>query len=163
MSRQLLEVEAIMQQLITEHQKLLRQMESQQAAMKSFDVKSIDNLTRLQETTRLRIAGLESKRRLMTQQLGRILKVKGDLTITRLGELYPSRKQFLFSLRDELKDVIQQISQKTHIAGKLAGAVMGHLNTVVRLLAGAVEQAGIYTKAGVPQVSARIGVMEAVG
>jgi hypothetical protein len=37
------------------------------------------------------------------------------------------------------------------------------LNTVVRLLAGAVEKAGLYTKHGVPQVSSRIGVMEAVG
>jgi hypothetical protein len=45
----------------------------------------------------------------------------------------------------------------------LAGAVLGHLNTVVRLIAGAVEQAGVYTKQGVPQVSARIGVIEAVG
>ena len=45
----------------------------------------------------------------------------------------------------------------------LAGAVLGHLNTVVRLIAGAVERAGIYTKSGVPQVSNRIGVMEAVG
>jgi len=32
----------------------------------------------------------------------------------------------------------------------------------VRLLAGSVEQAGLYTKHGVPKVSARIGMMEAV-
>ena len=49
------------------------------------------------------------------------------------------------------------------MAGRLASAVLGHLNTVVRLLAGAVEKAGLYTKQGIPQVSARIGVMEAVG
>jgi hypothetical protein len=37
------------------------------------------------------------------------------------------------------------------------------LNTVVRLIAGAVEQAGVYTKTGSPKVSGRIGVLEAVG
>ena len=42
-------------------------------------------------------------------------------------------------------------------------ALLGHLNTVVRLIAGAVERAGVYTKTGAPQMSNRIGVMEAVG
>ena len=69
----------------------------------------------------------------------------------------------LLKLRDELKKTIEQIQTRTHIAGRFAGAVLGHLNTVVRLIAGAVERAGIYTKNGVPQVSNRIGVMEAVG
>jgi hypothetical protein len=41
--------------------------------------------------------------------------------------------------------------------------VLGHLNTAMRLFAGAVGQSGTYTKNGVPRVSARIGVMEAVG
>ena len=41
--------------------------------------------------------------------------------------------------------------------------MLGHLNTVVRLLAGAVERAGVYTKDGIPRVASRIGIMEAVG
>jgi hypothetical protein len=69
----------------------------------------------------------------------------------------------LLKLRAELKDVINRVQARTHVAGKLASAVVGHLNTVVRLLAGAVEKAGLYTKQGIPQVSSRIGVMEAVG
>jgi hypothetical protein len=66
-------------------------------------------------------------------------------------------------LRDELKAAIQSVQKRSNIAGKVASAVLGHLNTVVRLLAGAVEKAGLYTKQGIPQVSSRIGVMEAVG
>jgi hypothetical protein len=59
--------------------------------------------------------------------------------------------------------VATTIASRTKVSGKVAGAVLGHLNTVVRLLAGAVERAGVYTKDGIPRVSGRIGIMEAVG
>ena len=160
--RQLLDLETILQALITEHAKLLKHLEAYQVAMKAVDPKAMDTAGNLQEATRLRIAGLESRRRLVTQQIGRLLKLDGDVTLARIAELQPARKAALLKLRDELKSVMTQIASRSHVAGKLAGAVLGHLNTVVRLLAGAVEQAGVYTKHGVPQVSARIGVMEAV-
>jgi hypothetical protein len=34
---------------------------------------------------------------------------------------------------------------------------------VVRLLAGAAQRAGLYTRRGIPRVGSRIGVMDAVG
>jgi hypothetical protein len=83
--------------------------------------------------------------------------------LTKLADLYPQRRQSLFKLRDELRGVASTISNRTKVSSRLAGAVLGHLNTVVRLLAGAVERAGVYTKAGVPRVANRIGIMEAVG
>jgi hypothetical protein len=58
--------------------------------------------------------------------------------------------------------VLEQLAARNKISGKVATAVLGHLNTVVRLLAGAVERAGLYTKNGIPQVSSRIGAIEAV-
>ena len=59
--------------------------------------------------------------------------------------------------------MVEATAARTHVAGRVATAVLGHLNTVVRLVAGAVEKAGLYTKNGVPRVSSRIGVMDAVG
>jgi hypothetical protein len=85
------------------------------------------------------------------------------VTITRLAELNPQFSVRLLALRDELRAVIGQISGHTQVAGKVAGAVLGHLNTVVRLLTGAMRQAGIYTKRGMPLAAPRIGVIEAVG
>ena len=58
---------------------------------------------------------------------------------------------------------MRKVADRSFVANKVASAVLGHLNTIVRLLAGAVERAGVYTKHGVPKVSARIGAMEAVG
>jgi hypothetical protein len=85
------------------------------------------------------------------------------MTLSQIGQLHPEKNASLQQLRDELKRTIRQVQSRSHVAGRVAGAVLGHLNTVVRLLAGTVERAGVYTKSGVPQVSARIGIMEAVG
>ena len=164
MSRLLPELESVLHSLVAEHRRLLAHVELQQAAMKAFDLKALDESRNQQEASRLRVAALENKRRAIVALIGKTLRVDGQgLTITRLAELQPARREALFKLRDELKGVAAQISARTHVAGRLAGAVLGHLNTVVRLLAGAVEKTGVYTKQGVPRVASRIGVMEAVG
>ena len=164
MSRLLPELENILQALVAEHRRLLAHLEGQQAAMKAFDLKALDDSRNQQEACRLRVATLENKRRAVVALIAKTLRVDGQtLTLTRLAELQPASRNSLLKLRDELRDLAARITARTHVAGRLAGAVLGHLNTVVRLLAGAVEKAGIYTKHGVPQVSTRIGMMEAVG
>ena len=45
---------------------------------------------------------------------------------------------------------------------KIVGPGNTYVQLAKRLLAGAVERAGVYTKDGVPRVSSRIGIMEAV-
>jgi hypothetical protein len=89
--------------------------------------------------------------------------VDGPITITMLAKMFPQRAGALLKLGTELKAVATAISNRSKISGKLAGAVLGHLNAVVRMLAGAVEKAGVYTKDGIPRVTSRIGIMEAVG
>jgi hypothetical protein len=161
--RQLSDIELILQQLVAEHHKLLKHVEMQQEAMKIFALDKMDDATNLQEATRLRIATLENRRRAIAMQIAKAMRLNGDLTIKKLAEMFPQRALVLLQHREELRNVIEQIQTRTHVAGRLAGAVLGHLNTVVRLVSGAVERAGVYTKNGVPQVSKRIGVMEAVG
>jgi DNA repair exonuclease SbcCD ATPase subunit len=163
MSRQVLDLEAILQQLIDEHRKLLAQVDRQYDAVRFYRPREMQDIAALQDATRLRVLKLESQRRLLSQQLARLYKVEGDLTISKLMEMFPARAANLRKLRDELRGLMQEIKTKTHIAGRVASSVLGHLNTIVRLLAGAVERAGVYTKHGVPKVSARIGAMEAVG
>jgi hypothetical protein len=163
MSRQLCELEAILQQLVVEHRRLLSHVERHESAMKAFDLKNMDDAGQLQESSRLRIAMLEQRRRNLVVQMTKAMNVRGDVTVRQLAGLFPSRADALMQLRAELRSVVEQIQARTHVTGKLAGAVLGHLNTVVRLIAGVVEKAGLYTKNGVPQVSNRIGMMEAIG
>ena len=164
MTRLLPELESVLQSLVNEHRRLLAHLEAQQAAMKAFDLPALDDSRNQQEASRLRVATLENKRRAIVAMLAKALRVEGrELTLTRLADLQPARRDALLKLRDELRDLAARITARTHVAGRLAGAVLGHLNTVVRLLAGAVEKTGVYTRQGVPRVASRIGVMEAVG
>ncbi len=157
------ELENLLRQLIAEHRKLLVHVERQQEAMKAFDMNAMDAAARQQEAARLRIATIENKRRALAQAIAAKLGLTGPITITQLAERDPQHRESLLQLAVELKDVIHRIAHRTHVAGRLAGAVVGHLNTVMRLLAGAVAQAGVYTKQGVPRVAKRIGAMEAIG
>jgi hypothetical protein len=161
--RQLTELEVTLQQLTAEYNRLIKHMDAHQAAMKGFDLAAMDAAGHQQEASRLRLGALENKRKNLVNQIAKLLKHEGQLTVTRIAELNPQRGALLLKLRDELRSTVERASAKSHVAGKLAGAVLGHLNTVVRLLAGSVENAGVYSKHGVPQVNARIGVMEAVG
>ena len=163
MSRQVCELETILQQLVAEHRKLLAYLEAHLSAMKKLDLKAMDESAAQQEASRVRIAILENRRRAMTVQVGKMLRIEGDVTISKLAAAFPAKAQVLTSLRDDLKNLMQSIQSKAYIASRVGGAVLGHLNTAVRLLAGAVEKAGVYTKHGVPKVATRIGVMEAVG
>jgi hypothetical protein len=163
MSRQVFELETLLAQLIDEHKKLLAHVNKHQVAMKSFDLKTMDEQARLEEASRIRIAGMETRRKGLIIAIARAHRMTQMPTLPDIAAMYPQSSAKLMKLRDELKATIQSVQTRTHIAGRVAAAVTGHLNTVMRLLAGAVEKAGIYTNQGVPRVSARIGVMEAVG
>jgi hypothetical protein len=163
MQREVAQLQVVLQQLIAEHEKLLAHLANQQAAMKTLDLPAIDQLTGLQDSARMRIAALDGKRRTLVNHLAGMLKLPAGTTLARLAESLPQHKHALLALRQQLKAKVSEVATRSTVAGRVAGAVLGHLNTVVRLLAGAVEQAGIYTKQGTPQVSSRIGVIEAVG
>lgn len=162
MSRQISELEDILRQLIQEHSRLLAHMNRHGAAMQAFDLRAMDEAGREQEASRNRIAALEQRRRFLVQQIGASLNARGELTLRKLAALVPTQADSLLRLRAQLKDLLEQVAVRNKISGKVATAVLGHLNTVVRLLAGAVERAGLYTKNGVPRMSSRIGAIEAV-
>lgn len=163
MSRQIIELENILQLLVDEHRRLLAQVQAQQDAMKQMQLDAMTDATHRQESSRLRIANLEARRQLLAQQIGKLMRINGNVTLARIAAAHPNNGPKLLALRTELKALISDLATRTHVAGRLAAAVLGHLNTAMRLFAGAVGQSGVYTKNGVPRVTSRIGVMEAVG
>jgi len=163
MSKPVQDILATLQQLLAEHRKLLAQTEIHQQAMRTLDLTGMDESARLQDAIRARITSLDARRRLQTAVLAKSHKWTGELTLLQIAELYPAERNNLLVIRDDLRRVAQATQDRTHVAGRLAGALLGHLNVAVRALAGAVEQAGVYTKQGIPRVSSRIGAIEAVG
>ena len=163
MSRQLAELEHVLGMMVVEHRKLLEQVDAQQLAMRTMQAEQMQNITALQESTRLRIATLDVKRRTLATQIGKLIRLPGEPTLAQLSHAFPARAIPLRHLRDELRALVLAIQSRTTVGARLAGAVLGHLNTAVRLIAGAVQQAGVYTRNGTPRVAARIGAIEAIG
>jgi hypothetical protein len=157
------QLEAVLREMIAEHRALLKDVEMHSAAIRKLDINAMAAAGMRQDAARSRIAMLENKRRVYAQMEAKNLRISGDVTLAKIADAVdPGRRLLLIQLRDELKRIAMEIANKTHVAGRVAGAVLGHLNTAVRLISGAVEHAGTYTKYGTPRVARRIGVMEAV-
>jgi hypothetical protein len=163
MERLIFELETLLEQLVGEHEKLIELIDRQQSAMKTMDLAAMEQAARQQDLLRQRIAGIEARRRNVVGQLAKLHGLAQAPTLKQLGAFYPAHQKQLLAARVRLLEVMEQVASRNYVAGRLAGAVLGHLNTVVRLLAGAAQQAGVYTKNGSPRLSSRIGAMEAVG
>jgi FlgN protein len=163
MSRQITDLLGVIAQIIAEQHKLLGHMELQHIAMKKLDLEKMNELMAVQEASRLRLSMLDNRRKAMTRAIASAARLTEEPTISRLAVLFPNQAPLLLAAREELRDVIAKISLRSRMSSKLTGAVLGHLNTVGRLISGAMQRAGVYTKQGVRQMSGRIGVMDAVG
>lgn len=159
----LAELLRVLDGMIEEYLRLLQCLGQQQEAMKLLNLPAMDDARNRQEASRLRLSQIDSRRRAVLQQIARFARLEGELTLSRLAEAFEPSAAELIDRRDKLRDLADHVHRQSHIAGRLAAAVLGHLNTVVRLISGAVQQAGVYTKSGVPKVSNRIGAMEAIG
>jgi hypothetical protein len=112
---------------------------------------------------RLRLIELENKRRGLMRVIATSLKLTEEPRLTRLAELFPPYSAALLKSRKDLREIAAKISHRSHGSGRLASAMLGHLNRVMRILASAAKQAGLYTRQGIPRVGSRIGAINAVG
>jgi hypothetical protein len=161
--RPIMDLEALLREMIEEHRKLLMCVEIHQGAMQSLNTLAMETSRARQEAARTRIVRLEDRRRNMVMQIARINQIKEEPKIPVIAELYPQRRQQLLKLRQELMTAMQKVADRSFVANKVAGAVLGHLNTAMRILASAVGSGGIYTNRGTPKMARRIGTVEAVG
>ncbi len=163
MSRLISELEQTIAQIVNEHAKLNTLLDQHHDALRAMRTDDVERITHLQDAARLRISQLDQLRRSQSDVMAKTLKIDGEITISRMAQVFPARAQNLLALKDKLTRLVVEIDRKTTVTGKLTSAVLGHLNTVVRLIAGAVEQAGVYTRDGNPKISNRIGSLEAIG
>ncbi|MGH7176474.1 MAG: flagellar protein FlgN [Tepidisphaeraceae bacterium] len=163
MSQLLCELESVLRLLVGEHRKLLAQLDGQQRAMRGLRLDAMNDVAALHEQTRRRIAALDGRRESLIAQLARQMKADTPPTISQLADIFPGKQNTLRELRDELRELVAQVQSRSSIAARLVAAVLGHLNAAVRVLAGAAEQGGVYTRSGTPSVAPRIGAMETVG
>jgi hypothetical protein len=161
--RQLNELESLLQRMHEQYLVLAEEIAQQQTAIKTSDLELMGESARKQESIRMRIGAMETRRKHLVAELGRLHRVEGEMTISMLAELHPDRGPQLLTLRDQLKATVQGLHEQVSISARVAGAVLGHLNTAVRIIATAAQSAGLYTKYGIPQAATTLGVVEAVG
>lgn len=161
------ELERLLGLLVTEQRKLHALLVQQRQAMTKLDHRGIERLVSEQEQVRSRIASAETRRRSVTVQVARDLRmnVQGEPSISQLMAATPEplRRARLQVVRDELRQTLQLLAEESHVTGRLAGAVLGHLNTALRVLQSAMRDAGTYTRSGAPRMGGRLGAVEAVG
>ncbi|MBC7783354.1 MAG: flagellar export chaperone FlgN [Burkholderiales bacterium] len=163
MSAPIAELEKLLTRMLAEHRLLLVALEAHQSAMKTFRIDDLAEAAEAVEASRTQLVLHEARRRIVIQQIVRLHKIAPNASLAEIADASPPHRVNLLKIRDELRMITAQITRKTSVSAKVAGTLLGHLNTVVRLIAGAVQQAAVYTKQGMPPVTARIGVMEAVG
>jgi hypothetical protein len=72
-------------------------------------------------------------------------------------------RQRLLGRRDELRAVVGDVATASQVTGRIAGAMLGHLNSALRLLAAAMRDAGTYNRKGSPRCSGGLGAIELIG
>ena len=131
--------------------------------MKTLDLKNMAVAAQQQEALRVRLMSLENQRKSLATQLAREMRIEGEVTLSKLAVPESAAVPGLLQLREDMRQTIEAIRLRTKVSSRLAAAVLGHLNTVMRLFAGVVMKAGVYTKQGTPRLVGRIGAMETVG
>jgi len=163
MSAPIAELEKLLSQTVAEHWKLLGGLHEHVEAMKAFRIDAVSAAGDIVEGSRVRIVMLESRRKNILLQIARLYKIPATATLKQIADAAPEHRAILMKRRDELREVTSEIAAKTNVSSRVAGALLGHLNTVVRIVAGAMQQRTGYTKQGTRAVHSRIGMIEAVG
>lgn len=163
MSPTIAELEKALGAQVAEHRMLLAAVNAHLDAMRAFSLPDINAAADAVEASRTRVVLHEKRRLALMAQVVRTHKLPPDVTLAGIATSVPAYSHSLTRLRDQLLDLTAQVANRTTVSAKVAASMMGHLNTVVRLIAGAVKTAAVYTKQGQRTVAARVGVMEAVG
>lgn len=163
MTPQAAELHRVLSSQIAEHKRLIECLQKHRAAMKTLDLNAVDLAVRAASQIKGRLAQLETRRRQIADQLANQLKLGGRASLAQIATALPQDTIELNQARDELRSLIEAARNEAHIASRVAGAILGHLNTVVRVVGTAVRHAGVYTRSGNAKVGSRVGLMEAVG
>ena len=163
MSPMIAELEKSLAGLVAEHKTLLDAVQAHLDAMRTFKTAGIAAAADAIEASRTRIVFAENKRRQLMLQVIRTHKFEPDITLAEIAAAVPAHRVSLMKVRDQLRAAMQDVAARTNVSSRVAHAMLGHLNTVVRMIAGAMQTAAVYSRTGTAIASGRVGMIEAVG
>jgi FlgN protein len=157
------ELEQTLEQLIIAHTDLAQTLSIHTKAMSAMNLPEMERMASVCQRQRQNLAVLENRRMQLMQPLVRHLQLPAKATLRELAEAVPARKAQLLALRERLAHAVQSVHTSGVVASRISGAVVGHLNTALRLLSIAVKQGGTYNRSGNSPSPGRLGLVEAVG
>ncbi len=157
------ELEQTLEQLIAAHAGLGKTLELHVKAMSAMNLDGMEQLAIVCQQQRHQLVLLEARRAQQMQLLTRQLKLPAKATLRELAEAIPHRCTPLLALRERMAVAAQSVHVSGVVASRVSGAVVGHLNTALRMLSVAVKQGGTYTRNGQSPSPGRLGLVEAVG
>ena len=130
----LTDLETLLKEQTTAYRDLAGLLDEGRAAMSDLRLGDLTKLTERQLNHRDRLVALERRRVALTRRLAGPGKNAAELTVAKLAERYPQRRKVLLALRDQLKAATRDAQHRSKLAGGVAGGVLGHLSTAVRLI-----------------------------
>ena len=128
--------------------------------MAALELARVLELTREHAARRDELVRLERRRRAM---LRRLAGPGGEEpTLAQLADRHPPRAKVLRRLREELVRATDDVGRRGKLAAGVAGGVLGHVNTALRLLGEAAGRDGRYTAHGTAAVGRGRSVVEAL-
>ncbi len=138
----LADLEKLLAEQVRAYRGLAELLDEHRAALADMDLARVLKLTKDHAKRREELVRLDRRRQAMLTRLG------GTGTLADLAERHPGRGKALRRLREELIRVTDDARARGKLAAGVAGGVLGHLNTAVRLLAEAAGGGAAYAKDG---------------
>jgi hypothetical protein len=145
--------------LIKTHGELLATLREQLEAMRKMDAVAMSDAGRRQEAIHRRLLRLETDRRRAARALATSLRLPADAALTDIAARLATPPAELQDRRVRLRSLSTEAAKLGEQCSRLAGGVLAHLNSSLRLLTGG----GTYAAGGNFHMPPRLSRMEAIG
>ncbi len=135
---------ANLRQLAAAQGELCETLDRQNEAMRHFRTEVMRGEARRQESLHRRVLRLETDRRRLAQQAAAHAGLAPGATLSEVAKAYPTRRDELLALRDELRRTSAAAAERSQAGRRLVGGVLQQLNSTLRL----VTKSGVYEPSG---------------
>jgi hypothetical protein len=127
---------ATLVELVRAHRELCELLERQQAAMREIDLDAMAGVSKRQEQLHRRILRLERERRANAALLASSAGLPGDASLGQIAEKLPVWSEQLLALRQELRGLSREASDRGKRAGRIAASVLCSVGSALRSVTG---------------------------
>lgn len=154
-----LELEAILRELITEYEKLNALAKQRQDAMRHADTRTLGATIGEENLAVQRVADLERKRMPLVGELAKKLQAppKSEITLTWISKkLSGAAGERLAGLAARLRGLIQALLKQNEASKKTAETLATHMDGLLRQVAASLNHARTYSQSGLVTAGPRV-------